>query len=296
MKKYFIFLIVGFIACNEAYKDFPIIQESANYFQYCALNDIKLKPPINGEWLFHHKEKGQSFDEYTKENLTVFSALDSNIYLQPIGKFDSIQMKALGLTKEFISIFFQAKAILLPTVSDEIIPDTSRRTLNGNQQLNASYILHKYLGNKLPKDGKALLAITALDLYPKKEWNYVFGLASYEKRVGVSSIYRLQDEKLEESNFDLCLSRLINISTHEITHMLKVHHCTHAVCLMNGSNSMEETDKSPNRLCSQCQMKLLWHFKYDNKKRLNELIAFFKINGLKRDYALNKQDFDDAFN
>jgi archaemetzincin len=142
----------------------------------------------------------------------------------------------------------------------------------------------------MPKDGIALMAISAKDLYPKEDWNYVFGLASYIKRVGVSSIYRLQKAPLDTTNFTLCLRRLINISSHEIGHMMSIYHCTFARCTMNGSNSLQETDLCPNRLCSECQMKLFPNFQYNNRKRLQQLVTFCRENDLQSDFNVLNHD------
>jgi archaemetzincin len=134
------------------------------------------------------------------------------------------------------------------------------------------------------------MAFTSKDLYPKDDWNYVFGLASYGKRVGVSSIYRLQDEILDSTNFSMCLKRLIKVSSHEIGHMFTISHCTFAKCVMNGSNSLYESDLSPNRLCSECQKKLFWNIRYNNKKRLADLCNFFSANNLTEDYQISYAD------
>jgi archaemetzincin len=134
------------------------------------------------------------------------------------------------------------------------------------------------------------MAISARDLYPKPDWNYVFGLASYTDRVGVTSIYRLQEKTLTPENYTRSLTRLIAISSHEIGHMFSMWHCTYARCVMNGTNSLQETDAMPNRLCSQCQMKLHWNFQYDNTRRLQELTAFFYKNQLRSDYLLANRD------
>lgn len=59
---------------------------------------------------------------------------------------------------------------------------------------------------------------------------------------------------------------------------------------MNGSNPLSEADACPNRLCSECQQKLYWNFKYDNKKRLTQLYGFFKANDLRRDLLVLQPD------
>ena len=282
-----------FISCkNGKIKDRPAsLQE--DYFNEIAKNDIKLDAPKEGEWLYEHKEKGQTLEEYKKANPLRPSLDRSVIYLIPIGDFTEIQTKALNLTRDYIEIFFQQRTVLLNPLSDKTAPSADFRTReNNNVQLLAPYVLDTLLKNRTPKDGIALLAISAKDLYPKDDWNYVFGLASYVERVGVSSIYRLQGKKLDTTNFKSCLRRLMNISSHEIGHMMSLHHCVFAKCTMNGSNSLYETDLSPNRLCSECQQKLFWNFRYDNYKRLSQLVDFFKVNGIESDLSILNLDAD----
>ena len=278
------------LSCHNTKEKDPFILTQLEYFTTIGRNDVSLTPPKAGEWLFEHKEKGQTFEEYKKANPIRPTAGKSVIYLMPVGDFTSLQEKALQLTKTYIEIFFQQKTILLKAVPDSIIPTSVTRQQGNHVQVLAPYVLDSLLTNKTPPDGIALMAISAKDLYPENDWNYVFGLASYVKRVGVSSIYRLQNQQLDTANFRLCLSRLINISSHEIGHMMSMHHCTFARCIMNGSNSLQETDAAPNRLCSECQKKLCWNFRYDNQQRLKQLMAFFEENGLQRDFNVLKAD------
>ncbi|WP_167856897.1 archaemetzincin [Hymenobacter aquaticus] len=272
----------------------PIAQGAESYFQSIAKNDIPLKRPRPGEWLYEHKEAGQNLAAY--QQLPPFrpDSLKNTIYLQPVGRFTVLQWKALEATQEYLHIFFQRRVVLLPAVADTLVPPSARRKQQGQVQLLAPYLLDAYLKNRLPASGLALMAISAKDLYPRPDWNYVFGLASYPDRVGVTSIYRLQDQSLTTENYTRCLSRLVNISSHEIGHMFSLRHCTYAHCVMNGTNSLPETDTTPNRLCSECQRKLHWNFQYDNLRRLQELAAFFRRNELRRDYALTSQDLRKA--
>lgn len=162
----------------------------------------------------------------------------------------------------------------------------------GFEQLLATYILDSMLKGHMPGKGIALMAITEKDLYPSTDWNYVFGLASYTNRVGVSSLYRLQDQEQDTLHYTRCLSRLIKVSSHEIGHMFSLHHCIRAKCVMNGSNRLSETDASPARACSECQKKLLWNFRYDNTKRLQQLLTFFSDNRLWDEHASCMQDME----
>ena len=127
------------------------------------------------------------------------------------------------------------------------------------------------------------MAVTATDLYPKPEWNFVFGLANYKKRTGITSINRYSNTILDKHNYHLCLQRLIKTSTHEIGHMFAMNHCINAVCLMNGVNNLEEADSRPNALCSECLSKLSWNLNFNNVSRFNKLIGFMKEHRLEKD-------------
>jgi len=299
MRKIIIFIVILFCSCQkEKARDSPKeIRKSTKetpkeitYFKHIKKNDIELAKPVYGDWLFSHKEKGQSFDQYERSNHIVPSEDANIIYIRPIGNFNALQKKQIKLTNEYLEIFFQLKTKTLESISNDIVPNSARRLVYGHEQLLAGYLLDDVLKKEKPLNRIALMGLSELDLYPKPEWNYVFGLASYRDKVGVSSIYRLQDGKLTSENFDLCLSRLIKTSSHEIGHMFGLHHCITADCVMNGTNSLSETDKSSIRLCSVCQRKLHSCIKYDNKKRLADLEKYFKRNNLTDGYALMKKD------
>ena len=283
MKKITLLIIIIFCSCSK--------QKETEYFEQIEKNDTQLAKPVEGDWLYSHKEKGQSFDQFINSKHIVPTGESNIIYIRPIGNFNSLQNKQIELLRQYLEIFFQLKTKTLETVSNDVIPESARRIgYENNQQFLAGYILDNVLKKDKPLNRIALMGLTEVDLYPKPEWNFVFGLASYRDKVGVSSIYRLQDGKLTSENFNLCLSRLLKISSHEIGHMFGLHHCITADCVMNGSNSMSETDKSSIRLCSVCQRKLNSGIKYDNKKRLTDLEKYLEKNNLIPELQLIKKD------
>lgn len=297
MKKIILFLLVLFCSCNkektkETQKETPKeIPEEASYFKQIKSNDVKLAEPVYGDWLFSHKEKGQSFDQYFRSKHVCPTKEANIIYIQPIGNFNVLQKKQIQLTNEYLEIYFQLKTKTLEPISNDVVPNSSRRIIaEGHEQLLAGYLLNDVLKEVKPLNRIALMGLSELDLYPKPEWNYVFGLASYHDKVGVSSIYRLQDGELTTENFNLCLSRLLKISSHEIGHMFGLHHCTTANCVMNGTNSMGETDRHSIRLCSVCQRKLNSCIPYDAKKRLTDLEKYFKRNDLMEGFEAMEKD------
>ncbi|MFC6264690.1 archaemetzincin, partial [Flavobacterium panici] len=278
MKKIAFFILILLCACNkekakETTKEAPKqIPEEASYFKDIKTNDVKLPKPTYGDWLFSHPEDGQTFEQYFRSKHIVPTKEENIIYIKPIGNFNSLQKKQIQLVNEYLELFFQLKTKTLEPISNDIVPNSARRmSTEGHEQLLAGYLLNDVLKEEKPENRIALMGLSELDLYPKPEWNYVFGLASYRDKVGVSSIYRFQDGKLTAENFDLCLVRLLKTSSHEIGHMFGIHHCINADCVMNGTNSLSETDRSTIRLCSVCQRKLNSCIQYDNKKRLADL-------------------------
>ncbi|WP_167015934.1 archaemetzincin [Chitinophaga sp. Cy-1792] len=274
-------LAICFCSCNKR----------NTYFDRIAKNDIPLPVPQHGDWLYIHKEKGQTWKEYQAIHPVKASAERSVIYLLPVGDFGVLQKEMIAATCEYNALFFQLKTIVLPGIDDNV-PQTAMRTFGDDNhiQLLASYLLDSIVKSKKPKDAIVLLAISAKDLYPQSSWNYVFGLASYNDQVGVSSIYRLQESHLDSTNFKTALRRLLIISTHEIGHMFSMHHCTHAKCTMNGTNGLEETDRTPARLCAVCQQKLSLAVSYNNEQRQQQLLKFFHHYQLEGDEALLKKD------
>ena len=296
MKKLLVLFLVVLCSCHSEKKESSGLKPQSHpednlpaqpYFKDIKINDVKLEKPVFGEWLYSHSERGQSYKYFLKTPHVVPSKEENIIYLKPIGKFNSVQLKQIELVRQYLQIFFQLETRVLENVSNDIIPNHARRIGDaGQEQFLAGYILNDVLKEEKPHKGIALMAITEKDLYPKPEWNYVFGLASYRDKIAVSSIHRMQ----EEADFNLCLERLLKICSHEIGHMFGLHHCIVANCVMNGTNSMWETDSHSIRLCSLCQRKLNSGFKYDNKKRLTELEKYFEENNLAEGIELMKKD------
>lgn len=272
---------------------FSCQKQKKTYYESIALNDIKLPSIKPGSWRYNHDEHFQTFEDFQKLKKIKPEPGKNIIYLQPIGTFDEIQKKEITLTKEYLKTYFQLETKILPVLSNSIIPATVKRvSKEGNEQILAGYVLDSILIKRKPKDAVVVMGITEKDLFPKPEWNYVFGLASYEDGVGVTSIYRFAGGHLTDSNFNESLLRLIKISSHEIGHMFGISHCLNANCVMNGTNSLPETDYHLARACSLCQRKLNSSIYYDNKKRLLELKNFFEKQHLNTELTLANQDLN----
>ena len=135
MQKLSLFLIVLlFYSCQKTAEE--------QYFEAIENNDVALLPPTPNDWLYSHKEKGQSFDAFLKSKHVV-SNKDSNvIYLKPIGNFTALQAKQIELTREYLEIYFHLKTKVLQSSSNDIIPKHARRIgYDGQEQFLAGYIL-----------------------------------------------------------------------------------------------------------------------------------------------------------
>lgn len=273
---------------------FSCQKQKKNYYESIAFNDIKLSSsPKPGSWRYNHDEHFQTFEDFQKLKKIKPQPGKNIIYLQPIGTFDELQKKEIILTKEYLKTYYQLETKILPALPNTIFPENVRRiSKEGNEQILAEYVLDSILIKRKPKDAVVLMGITEKDLFPRPEWNYVFGLASYEKGVGVTSMYRFANGHLSDSNFNESFLRLIKISSHEIGHMFGISHCLNANCVMNGTNTLTETDYHLARACSLCQRKLNSSIHYDPKKRLRELKNFFEKQHLNTELSLSQQDLN----
>ena len=57
-------------------------------------------------------------------------------------------------------------------------------------------------------------------------------------------------------------------------------HCVRYECVMNGSNSLGETDRQPSFACPECQEKLRWNAGFDPRARWAALAGFYASVGL----------------
>lgn len=272
---------------------FSCQKKELSYYEKIAFNDEGLKNPTQEEWRYNNKEHNQTFQDFERVKKIKPEAGKNTIYLQPIGEFNILQKKQIGLTKQYLAKYFQLETKILPILSNTVFPKSAKRIRsNSQEQILATYVLDSILVKNKPKDAIVLMGITEKDLFPSPQWNYVFGLASYEKGVGVTSMFRFYDGNLTESNFNKSLERLLKISSHEIGHMFGISHCLNANCVMNGTNNLTETDSHFARACSLCQQKLNSSLKYDNQKRLIDLKDFFETQNLNREFVRAETDFN----
>jgi archaemetzincin len=245
-----------------------------------------MSEPQEYDWLAAFNESGQTFDEYLNANPTLPSDERRTIYILPLGKFDRTQQKIVELTMDFMGRFFSLPMKLLPAQSlNEQLSKENYRIHPGwrARQIKTGYVLDEILRPQLPSDAAAMIAFTSEDLYPDETMYYVFGQASFENRVGVWSLYRLNYAADKHKDFNLFLSRTLKIAAHETGHMFSMAHCTKYECVMSGTNHLGETDRRPFDVCPECMAKISWGMNYEPQTRYERLAEFFRENNLKNE-------------
>lgn len=241
-----------------------------------------LPKPQSGEWLDRHVELGQSYGQYVEGRPVRPDQVRRTIYVQPLGEFNATERKILKLTAEFLGLYFQLPVKVSDDLPLSLVPERARRNhpRDGTPQVLTDYVLRNVLKPRLPPDAVALIALTASDLWPGEDWNFVFGQATLADRVGVWSMHRLGNPDESDEAFVRTLRRTLHISAHETGHMFSMHHCIYYQCCLNGSNHLAELDRQPLWLCPQCQAKLAYATGADSVKQFTELIAFAQTHGL----------------
>jgi archaemetzincin len=235
-----------------------------------------------GDWLESHPEDGETFEQYIQSGPTLPTTERGTIYIQAIGEFSAEQMKIIRLTADYMRAFYGLPVVLRDRRPLGRVPEgMSRIRYPNNRQIRTSYFIDDLLPKLLPTDAAALICLTSYDLYPEETWNFVFGQANLVRRVGVWSLWRLDDDNGKRATKELFLSRTLKVAMHETGHMFSLRHCTKYECLMSGTNHLDETDRRPLDTCPECTAKIAWAMNYPLAKRYKNLGEFWRRLGNK---------------
>jgi archaemetzincin len=203
--------------------------------------------PQPGDWLYEHAESPQSFAQFTVEQPHRPGPNRANLVVSPLDP-DGLARPSTPEILAYLHAYFTLPVTTLEAKLDRATLEP--RTHDGRLQLRTEPILDA-LELLVPADAYALLAVTSEDLYPDPAWNFVFGMARLQHRVGVFSLARYGS-----GVGTLALRRGLTVLSHEVGHMFGISHCVHYACLMNGFNSLQELDRTPMQLCRVCLRKL----------------------------------------
>jgi archaemetzincin len=244
----------------------------------------RLPAPGSSDWLAQHKERGQSFDKFVKSKPNVPDKKRNKLYFQPIGDFPEGRSPSLKALKECATLTFGLPVVFMkPIALSELKVKTRINGGSGQKQVRTVEVMN-HLAKKLPDDAYCCLGITMTDLYPGRQWNFVFGVASLFRRVGVYSFARYDPAfyggERDKKTKALILLRSCKVLIHETGHMFGLEHCIYFNCVEAGANHLEESDGQPMHFCPICLRKLYHVSPFDVVKRYKKLQGFYKSNGL----------------
>lgn len=123
------------------------------------------------------------------------------------------------------------------------IPDDAYDSLR--EQYLASRILGKL--NSERADSHYTLGLVDVDLYVP-DLNFIFGQADPLEQTAIVSLHRLKGERI--------IARLRTEVVHEVGHLLGLVHCAKPSCVMFFSNTIADSDRKGEELCSECKRRL----------------------------------------
>jgi archaemetzincin len=222
----------------------------------------RLAPPRKGEWrsLFHENE--QTFEDYVARCVNRASAGRRAFVLQPLGDVARRRAATLVPMIEYAAAFFGLEARQAPP-----LPLFESAHVGPRGQYNSSMMLGD-LAERAPSDAVVYLGVTDVDLFARGK-KFVFGESSLEGRAGICSLARLESSD----------RRALKLLSHEAGHLLSIAHCVTHRCVMQGSNSLEESDGQPLHLCPEDLRKLEWNSGVDRRERYRKLQEFYRSRG-----------------
>lgn len=243
-------------------------------------DDLPLPVPRPGDWLASHDEPGQTFNQFRRERQHKPTATRRKIAVKPLGKLAATA--PLATIMDFAARFF-GLPVTQRLTSTLAALNAKSRTHDGRPQYLTPSILDAMIP-LVPDDVYCMIGVTMDDLYPGPSWNFVFGEARFHDRVGIYSFARYDPafygEPHEPGTDKQILRRCLKLMVHEIGHMFAIEHCIYYACVMNGSNNLEETDRSPLHPCPVCLRKLHDSIGFDVAERERQLAEFFRAHDL----------------
>ena len=265
-------ILLIIIICISSSNIFADEISSEKFQKLLSLHELK-RAPGPYDWMATQNESGQTYEDFINSSPIRPDDTRKYLYLTLLGQFDEKRKEIIDKTAKYLEDYFGIQVKFTDPVSLAVIPlDFERQhPQTGDRQILTSYVLEEILIPNLPKDAVNSTAFSSVDLWPGVGWNFVYGQASIDDRVGVWSIYRNGDPNKSAKDYQICLLRTVKSGVHEIGHMFGLHHCPFYECLMNGSNHREETDRTPMWLCPICLRKLSWSLNLDPVERYKRL-------------------------
>jgi len=240
--------------------------------RYDETGFVRMEPPRKGEWLARIPEPGQTFTEYTHDCRNRLAKGREMIALRPLGPLTPRARAVIEPIRGFCAAFFGTEVRLLEELP---LPDSTFQ--KDRNQYDVTPLL-AFLDAERGPDELVHAGILDRDLcWVGQLPNFCFGGASLDRPVGVYSVHRFGLGVVPEP---LYRKRAFQLVAHELGHILGMKHCIYYRCLMNGANSLEESDGTPCHLCPVCEKKLRWNLGVERRPRELALAKVFRQEGL----------------
>jgi archaemetzincin len=244
----------------------------------------KKRRPRPGDWLAQFHEPGQTFEQWLARGFVRPDARRDKLVLQPLGAITDRDREVIDKARDYMTAFFGVPVVVAAPIG---LPERGRRARTDAgrswKQSWTKVLLEQVLRPKLPPDAIAYLGVTLEDLYPDPSWNFVFGQATLDQRVGVYSLARFfpsfEGEPDSPEGRRAGIRRSMAVLAHEAGHMFSIEHCTANECVMNGMNSRDELDRQRETLCPVCLRKLQHAIGFDVLAREEALLAIHRREG-----------------
>lgn len=251
------------------------------------------RPPAPGDWLSSHPEPGQSLAEFRRSTQRVPTSERGHIVLARLGNVTPSQERLIARCAPYLEAFFGTPVRFAADVDLARIPASAQRESRGfGLQVETRFVLDSLLARERPPDAFVYLALSTIDLYPQQSWNFVFGQALPSDGVGVWSLARYGAAPGAPESEPRLLRRTVRTASHEIVHLLGLPHCIAWECLMNGSNTLDESDARPLELCPPCMAKLCGSLGVDPAVRAARLANVLDELGLAPEAARERKLHD----
>merc|ERR1719171_3415332 len=250
----------------------PVFQTLARSGLYKAMPQPGPNDWLNGPGATNGDRKGQKLCEWPGQTVTAALKQSKKIALVPLGDCPEVNTEALATV---LRAFYHGMTVEVaaPSYPEKV---TSRDSRGFGTQLLCKD-LHDHL-RAVKARTKAFVAVgfTMFDLYPKPEWNFVFGQANADNGTGVFSFARYNDAPTP-ADF---LRRCVQVLCHEVGHLFRIKHCVWWECVMNGSNGDWESAGRPLALCPTDLAKLQESLGFDLAEREAALASALEEVGI----------------
>lgn len=225
---------------------------------------VTLGAPKPGEWRFSFSEEPQSFEQYRTGPLNYKCAHRTTFYLQPLGDAATQHQETLDRMRLYAEAFFGVPAKVL-----DPIPEFEAAYAKDRDQYDADQVI-RLLSKQIPKDALVYMGISGKDLYAPG-LNFVFGVGSRTLRTGAYSLTRFRT-----ADKAVFTRRSLDLLSHEAGHIVSIDHCVTYACVMQGANSLAESDRHPMHLCPADLQKVLWNTGLDRRERYKKLLPLYQ--------------------